>query len=262
MSNGVETIVESGSEAGSDRRRTPRQKFVTKALLYRDDRSAAPQRVTLRDISMKGIGFDSARPVEPGSRCRIKVEAGPVNTTLKVRVVCCGRIDDDHYRLGGQFIVNEIEAPETDEAATPDEEDELGPYLMLPESNVAVEPDDISPLVAADQEELDASIAVEEQDISQSVAIEPEEVTAETVAEPEDITDSIPVEPEDTDIDVAVEPQDVTPDVATEPEDLNPTSMVEPASPTQPEPQPAPARQVVKKVEPPRAPSWNRGVRL
>lgn len=97
---------------GVERRRARRQPLITQALLYRDSPETAPQRVMLKDVSLLGMGFESAAPIEPGTRCRLCVEAGPMQMSVTVRVVCCQRMPGDAYRLGGEIIFNEPAAGE------------------------------------------------------------------------------------------------------------------------------------------------------
>ena len=96
----------SGGES-VERRRARRQPLLTQALLYRDSGEDAPQRVMLKDVSLLGMGFESTAPVEPGARCRLCVEAGPMQMSVMVRVVCCQKVSGDSYRLGGEIIFNE-----------------------------------------------------------------------------------------------------------------------------------------------------------
>lgn len=96
------------TSAHDERRRSSRQTLVCKGLLYRDNRAAGPQRINLKDVSLLGVGFESARPVEPGTRCRVHIELGPTRIDWRLRVVCCGKIADDLYRLGCEFIPVEL----------------------------------------------------------------------------------------------------------------------------------------------------------
>jgi hypothetical protein len=106
----MESDVNTGESAASDnRRRAYRQALVCKGMLYRDNRSAGPQRITLQDASMLGVGFDSAAPVEPGTRCRVQLELGPTRISWRLRVVCCGKIDDNLYRIGCDFVPTELD---------------------------------------------------------------------------------------------------------------------------------------------------------
>ena len=118
----------SGTSRPQDRRRAARQKFVTKALLYRDNRSKSPQRITLKDVSMMGAGFETHAPVEPGTRCRIRIEAGPNIISWRVRVVCCGKIDADLFHVGTQFVTADLP---TIEAAAEDLDPLQTPEMMI-----------------------------------------------------------------------------------------------------------------------------------
>lgn len=92
-----------------NRRRAYRQTLLCNGMLYRDNRSAAPQRITIKDCSMLGVGFETAAPVEPGTRCRLTIELGPTRICWRLRVVCCGKIDDTLYRIGCDFLPKELD---------------------------------------------------------------------------------------------------------------------------------------------------------
>jgi hypothetical protein len=127
----MDCVVTPSSVASAERRRTPRQKFVTKAMLYRENRTAAPQRIMMRDVSLMGVGFESPEPVEAGTRCRILIEAGPARINWRIRIVCCGKVDGGDYLVGCQFIPAELDLVElTDE--TPGVEARAGATPLVP----------------------------------------------------------------------------------------------------------------------------------
>lgn len=97
------------SEAQHERRRAPRQTFITKGMIYREDRQSGPQRIILKNLSLLGVGFECAAPIEPGTRCRIRIEAGPTQINWRLQIVCCGKIEGGNFRLGGQFVPAELE---------------------------------------------------------------------------------------------------------------------------------------------------------
>lgn len=105
-----------GSGVGKDRRRAARQALVTKALVVREREGGPPQRAMLADISLLGLGFDFSQPIEVGSRCRVRVEAGPMRLSATVNVVSC-RKHGDGYRVGCQFVMNELDRPDRREPA-------------------------------------------------------------------------------------------------------------------------------------------------
>jgi len=93
-----------------ERRRAHRQMLVIKGMLYRNNNAASPQRVRLRNVSMTGVAFESQVPIETGTRCKLLIEMGPARLNWRVKVVCCGKMGDGGYYVGGQFVTNELEA--------------------------------------------------------------------------------------------------------------------------------------------------------
>jgi hypothetical protein len=82
-------------------------------VLYQDDGRAAPLKVTLRDVSLKGVGLEAAEPVDLNTRCRLHIEAGPARITWRLRIVRCGKLGNGRYDVGGQFLGNEL-SPDSD----------------------------------------------------------------------------------------------------------------------------------------------------
>jgi hypothetical protein len=120
----MDSVVEmERTGASENRRRAYRQTFVCKGMLYRDNRAAGPQRVTLQDVSLLGVGFEATAPVETGTRCRVQIELGPTKIVWRLRVVCCGKVDDTLYRIGCDFVPAELDlyTDQGTDAATADE---------------------------------------------------------------------------------------------------------------------------------------------
>lgn len=104
-----------GSGVGKERRRAARQALITKALVV-PQQGGPPRRATLADISLLGLGFDFSAPMDVGARCRIRVEAGPMHLSALVTVVSC-RQHGEVYRVGCEFVLNELERPDRPEPA-------------------------------------------------------------------------------------------------------------------------------------------------
>lgn len=107
MKSGVKTTDQ--QPTSDNRRRAYRQPLLCNAMLYRDNRLAGPQRITMKDCSMLGAGFETATAIEPGTRCRVTMELGPTRIVWRLRVVCCGKIDDTLYRVGCDFVPKELD---------------------------------------------------------------------------------------------------------------------------------------------------------
>ncbi len=46
---------------------------------------------------------------EKGKYCRLVIELGPARLNWRVKVVCCGKLGESGYVLGGQFVTNELD---------------------------------------------------------------------------------------------------------------------------------------------------------
>jgi len=99
---------------GADRRRAARQTLITKALVVREREGGPPQRATLADVSLLGLSFDFGEQIEVGSRIRVRVEAGPMRLSARMRVASC-RPHQDGFRIGCEFVLNEIDSIERPE---------------------------------------------------------------------------------------------------------------------------------------------------
>ena len=102
-----------GPLTAEERRQAHRQQLVTRAIIYRDDRKAGPVRVSVTDVSLKGVGFESAAPIDVNVRCRLHIEAGPAQITWRLRIVRCGKLENGRYHIGGQFLSSEL-SPDAD----------------------------------------------------------------------------------------------------------------------------------------------------
>lgn len=122
MESGTKTEEQATND---NRRRAYRQPLLCNAMLYRDNRLAGPQRITMKDCSMLGVGFETAAPVEPGTRCRITLELGPTRIVWRVRAVCCGKIDDTLYRIGCDFLPKELDLANPDQIIDSADENEV-----------------------------------------------------------------------------------------------------------------------------------------
>ncbi|HLL90136.1 MAG TPA: PilZ domain-containing protein [Tepidisphaeraceae bacterium] len=99
-----------------DRRRGARQTLVVKGMLFPDASgphdlppTGGPRRVCLSNVSMHGVAFRTPLPIEPGTRYRLKIEAGPMTMAGRVRVVACRDKGNHLYEVGAEFVTTEID---------------------------------------------------------------------------------------------------------------------------------------------------------
>ena len=95
------------NNSGSERRRSPRQSLLTKAMLRGDAGPARP--VELRNLSFLGVRFRAPEPMSIGDKANIKLEVGPLKWNARLRVVHCAADESGAaYTIGCAFIGNEL----------------------------------------------------------------------------------------------------------------------------------------------------------
>jgi len=95
---------------GTERRRAARQTLVARATIkpqsnFRGGPLAAGY---VSNISMKGVGFHTRRPLIVGESYHIKLEAGPLKWQSRMRIVSCQQHESGTYDVGAEFIANEL----------------------------------------------------------------------------------------------------------------------------------------------------------
>jgi hypothetical protein len=91
-----------------DRRRSPRQTMLAKAML-RPDAGGPARAVELRNLSLLGVRFRCGESIRVGERFHIKLEVGPLKWATRLRVINCVKDETGaaHY-IGCAFIGNEL----------------------------------------------------------------------------------------------------------------------------------------------------------
>lgn len=99
-----------GGYGGPERRQTARQPLSVKASLRIGSDHAPRQQTCISDISLLGVAFEHDSVIEPGQRCIMRIEAGPLRWSTRLQVVHCRRhaMDPARYRIGCRFISNEL----------------------------------------------------------------------------------------------------------------------------------------------------------
>ena len=94
-----------------ERRRAPRQTLVARVLV-RSEASLAPVTTGFTsNISMLGVGLHTRRSLPVGEMFLMRVEAGPMQWTARLRVVSC-KLHGGTWDVGAEFL-------EADSAAAP-----------------------------------------------------------------------------------------------------------------------------------------------
>lgn len=98
-----------GEKAGAtadERRRSPREPYTATAWLSAEagNSKSHQQRVSVFDLSLHGVGFRSARPMERDSVRWMVMGAGSLQVSSRLRVVASRPGVDGGYDVGAEFF--------------------------------------------------------------------------------------------------------------------------------------------------------------
>lgn len=91
-----------------ERRRSPRQTLVAKAVVRSEFNQNTVATGFLSNISMLGVGFHTRRPLAVGEKFQLRLELGPMKWATRLRVVSCQPHDSGTYDVGAEFIGNDL----------------------------------------------------------------------------------------------------------------------------------------------------------
>lgn len=97
---------------GTERRRSARQTLVARATIRPESNFTGCGPLAagyVSNISMKGIGLHTRRPLVVGESYQIKLEVGPLKWNSRLRVVSCREHETGTWDVGGEFIANELQ---------------------------------------------------------------------------------------------------------------------------------------------------------
>jgi len=86
---------------GMDQRATPRFSVNEISLLISSGEKCS---VTLRDISLGGVRFETDRELPKDSVTSFVIDYNPINFVLKVHVVRCRRLENGNFEIAGPFV--------------------------------------------------------------------------------------------------------------------------------------------------------------
>jgi hypothetical protein len=93
-----------------ERRRSPRQTLVAKAVVRSEFNQTTVATGFLSNISMLGVGFHTRRPLTVGEKFQMRLELGPMKWATRLRVVSCQPHDAGTFDVGAEFIGNDLGA--------------------------------------------------------------------------------------------------------------------------------------------------------
>jgi hypothetical protein len=96
------------SPRAHERRRSPRQTLVAKAVVRSEFNQNTVATGFLSNISMLGVGFHTRRPLAVGEKFQMRLELGPMKWATRLRVVSCQPHDSGTYDVGAEFIGSDL----------------------------------------------------------------------------------------------------------------------------------------------------------
>lgn len=93
-----------------ERRRSPRQTLVAKAVVRSEANSNTVATGFLSNISMLGVGFHTRKPLTVGEKFQLSLELGPMKWATRLRVVACQQHDSGTFDVGAEFIGSDLTA--------------------------------------------------------------------------------------------------------------------------------------------------------
>ena len=102
------TPVTSVYPRANERRRSPRQTLVAKAVVRSEFNQNTVATGFLSNISMLGVGFHTRRPLSIGEKFQMRLELGPMRWATRLRVVSCQPHDSGTYDIGAEFIGSDL----------------------------------------------------------------------------------------------------------------------------------------------------------
>jgi len=102
------TPVTSVYPRANERRRSPRQTLVAKAVVRSEFNQNTVATGFLSNISMLGVGFHTRRPLQVGEKFQMRLELGPMRWATRLRVVSCQPHDSGTYDIGAEFIGSDL----------------------------------------------------------------------------------------------------------------------------------------------------------
>ena len=92
----------------SERRRSPRQALLARALIKMEIGTAPGWKIDLLNVSMLGIRFRSPHSLTPGDKAFVKLEVGPLRWNTKLRVIHCSTLETGEYAIGCEFVGTDL----------------------------------------------------------------------------------------------------------------------------------------------------------
>jgi hypothetical protein len=91
-----------------ERRRSPRQTIVARAMIRHDAVRGPAKPVQMTNLSLLGVQFRTTDLFDHDEKANIRLEVGPLRWTSPLRVVHCEKNEDGSYTVGAAFIGNEL----------------------------------------------------------------------------------------------------------------------------------------------------------
>ena len=104
-------ITRAAPPPAHERSKALRHTLVARAQLRADMGFTGLVNVDVQNISLIGVRFLSQHPIDAHQKAQLRVEAGPLRWSSRVRVITCQADNAGRYQIGCQFVGNEMMKP-------------------------------------------------------------------------------------------------------------------------------------------------------
>ena len=98
------SVARKSSKGRIEQRASERTKLVANATLYTELSPDTAHKVWVTNISLGGIAFKTRREYEAGEQYHIKLEAGPIDMNVAIKIVWASKGSDGIYEVGCEFL--------------------------------------------------------------------------------------------------------------------------------------------------------------
>jgi hypothetical protein len=98
------SVAKKSKSRVAEQRKSERTQMICAATLYTELSPDTAHKVFVTNISLGGLAFKTRREYAEGASYHVKLEAGPIDMNVPVRIVWSSKGSDGIYEVGCEFL--------------------------------------------------------------------------------------------------------------------------------------------------------------